>query len=314
MRPTVGASLRRPADKRVDVDVHGPCACGCIRVSISNQDTRRNDKNARHNVRASVRSAPLTDCDPSLTCNVLVLTDRVRPNPHDAQGATEEDMRAAAARTTLQPGCGATLAALQGAGVPLRILSANWSATLVRASLGRGGVDASEGALGAIYANELEFDASTGVSTGNIVHQVKGPLDKKTGFMGAQLASSSLPSVFRGESRGRTPASVFVSRLATAHEITQGPRVHSAATASMSIRIWWMGCGRVSPSTLVRALCTRARRSRELLSLVSSRRIITRIGGTHAPLLVSQMHRALALDRRGLTQVLCWLLPPPQSC
>jgi hypothetical protein len=105
--------------------------------------------------------------------------------PETSQGATEEDMRAAAARTTLQPGCGPTLAALQATGVPLRILSANWSATLVRASLARGGVDVSEGALGTIYANELEFDAATGVSTGNIVHQVKGPLDKKTGFMGA---------------------------------------------------------------------------------------------------------------------------------
>lgn len=124
------------------------------------------------------------------------------------QGATEEDMRAAAARTTLQPGCGATLAALQGAGVPLRILSANWSATLVRASLGRGGVDASEGALGAIYANELEFDASTGVSTGNIVHRVKGPLDKKTGFM--ELLSSEKrqvgDTVYLGDSITDLPA------------------------------------------------------------------------------------------------------------
>jgi hypothetical protein len=42
------------------------------------------------------------------------------------QGATVDDMAAAAASTTLQPACAATLSSLQAAGVPLRVLSANW--------------------------------------------------------------------------------------------------------------------------------------------------------------------------------------------
>jgi hypothetical protein len=80
------------------------------------------------------------------------------------------------------------------------------SAALVTAALGRAGVDTSFAALGAVYANELEFDAQ-GVSTGNIVHRVKGPLDKKIGFMGARaspcLAASS--PVYGGAGSGWRP-------------------------------------------------------------------------------------------------------------
>jgi 2-hydroxy-3-keto-5-methylthiopentenyl-1-phosphate phosphatase len=95
-------------------------------------------------------------------------------------GVRADQLAAAAASIQLRPGCADTLSAAAAAGIPVSLLSVNWSRTLINAAMGfpqQQQQEQQQQQQAQVYANELEFGPE-GVSTGQLQTQVQCGRDK----------------------------------------------------------------------------------------------------------------------------------------
>lgn len=162
----------------------------------------------------------LSDFDEQM--NAVVVQDGI------LAGLTPRDLMAAADGARLRDGAATTLMRVRSAGVPLSILSVNWSTTLVRAvldeALRRSGSDhpqqqqqqqrvaATDAALD-IVANELTLGPDGVSTTGGINTVVQHGRDKRAALtrLVAQHAPLQGPVVFVGDSPSDIPALLLVS-------------------------------------------------------------------------------------------------------
>ncbi|CAG9463330.1 unnamed protein product [Pedinophyceae sp. YPF-701] len=130
--------------------------------------------------------------------------------PRVLRGIPAEVLRTAAAdRVQLRPGAAAALRALARAGVPLSVLSVNFSSEMICACLRANGVVSEAGRKVAIFANDLAVD-DAGATTGEVAMRCNSGSDKRV-RMRALLAAAAAQcapglSAYVGDSAGDVPA------------------------------------------------------------------------------------------------------------
>jgi 2-hydroxy-3-keto-5-methylthiopentenyl-1-phosphate phosphatase len=139
-------------------------------------------------------------------------------SPPFPAGITAEQVAAAAASIQLRSGCSDTLTAAAAAGLPVSLLSVNWSKTLINKAMG---CEQQQLLQAEVFSNELEFGLDA-VSTGQLQRQVQCGRDKLGVLRGlvrkhqtaaAAAAAGGGPVVYVGDSCSDILPLVEVSRV-----------------------------------------------------------------------------------------------------